>query len=126
ATVSTSATKGAVKYDTTYDNSELSTSTIACSDGKNGLATKGYKTIGKIPSFPYVGAAPAIEGWNSKNCGTCWRVTYGGRSIYFTAIDHSKTITLSKAALNKLTNGQAVKLGTVQATYQQVSPKNCG
>ena len=126
AGIASAATKGAVSYDTVYDNSKLSTNTIACSDGKYGLGTKGYKTIGALPSYPYVGGAPAIAGWNSKNCGTCWRVTYQGRNITFTAIDHAKTINLSKAAMNKLTNGQAVKLGTVQATYEQVAKSQCG
>ncbi|EJD54198.1 Cerato-platanin [Auricularia subglabra TFB-10046 SS5] len=125
---SAAATKGSVSvsYDTVYDNSKLSTNLLACSDGKYGLATKGYKTIGALPSFPYVGGAPAIAGWNSKSCGTCWRVAYGGRNITFTAIDASKTINLSKKAMNKLTNNQAVKLGKVKATYEQVAKSLCG
>ncbi|EJD43447.1 SnodProt1 [Auricularia subglabra TFB-10046 SS5] len=118
--------RGAVSYDTVYDNARLSTNGIACSNGKYGLAKKGYKTIGAIPSYPYVGGTPAIVGWNSKNCGTCWRLTYGRRNITFTAIDHAQTINLSKAAMNKLTNNQAVRLGTVEASYQQVSSKLCG
>ncbi|EJD54220.1 cerato-platanin [Auricularia subglabra TFB-10046 SS5] len=121
-----SAAKGAVTYDTVYDNSKLSTNLIACSDGKNGLRTKGYKTIGALPSFPNVGGAPAIAGWNSKKCGTCWNVVYKGRNVTFTAIDAAKTINLSKKAVNYLTKNQAVKLGTVQATYTQVDASACG
>lgn len=38
---------------------------VACSDGANGLETKGYSTLGSLPNFPYVGGAPAVTGWNS-------------------------------------------------------------
>lgn len=126
ASAAATKTPVSVSYDTVYDNSKLSTNLLACSDGKYGLATKGYKTIGALPSYPYVGGAPAIAGWNSKGCGSCWRVTYGGRNITFTAIDASKTVNLSKKAMNKLTNNKAVKLGTVKGTYEQVAAKFCG
>ncbi|EJD54753.1 immunomodulatory protein [Auricularia subglabra TFB-10046 SS5] len=120
------ATTGAVSYDEAYDNAKLSTRSIACSDGSNGLATKGYKAIGALPSFPNVGGIPAIAGWNSPKCGTCWRLTYGTRNITFTAIDKAQTINVSRAALDKLTGNQAAMLGHVQAVYQQVSSKYCG
>lgn len=115
-----------VSYDDVYDNAKLPTSSLACSDGTNGLATKGYKTIGALPSFPYVGGTPTIAAWNSAKCGTCWRLTYGTRNVTFTGIDKAKTINVSKAALDKLTGNQAEMLGTVEAEYQQVANADCG
>lgn len=44
-----------LSYDNTYDNPNLSLSTVACSNGPNGLMTKGYSTLGQLPSFPNVG-----------------------------------------------------------------------
>jgi ABC-type sulfate transport system permease component len=36
-----------VSYDTTYDVASTSLDSVACSDGANGLETKGYKTFGR-------------------------------------------------------------------------------
>lgn len=58
-------TREAVSYDTTYDNSGLDLLTVSCSDGSNGLVTKGYPTAGSLPDFPYIGGAPAVTGYNS-------------------------------------------------------------
>jgi hypothetical protein len=63
-------------YDTGYDNPKQSLSTVACSDGPNGLMTRGYSTFGSLPNYPNVAGAPAVTGWNSPGCGTCWVVTY--------------------------------------------------
>jgi hypothetical protein len=76
-----------VSYDNTYDASGGSLSTVACSDGANGLLTKGFTTFGSLPSFPNIGGAAAVPGWNSTNCGTCWalsfnNVTINGDSMY--------------------------------------------
>ncbi|KFY39369.1 hypothetical protein V495_05980 [Pseudogymnoascus sp. VKM F-4514 (FW-929)] len=78
-----------VSYDTGYDNDARPLTEVACSDGENGLITrKGWHTQGDIPT-PYIGGAQAVEGWNSLNCGTCWRLDYKGRSINVLAIDHT-------------------------------------
>ncbi|RPB29659.1 Cerato-platanin, partial [Terfezia boudieri ATCC MYA-4762] len=117
-------------WDSTYDNGSLSTLSVACSDGSNGLYTKGYKTLSTIPNFPLVGAAPTIAGWNSPNCGKCFAVTYSGNTIYITGVDTSRSRTdfvLSKAALNKLTGGLADQLGRVTVTWSQLpSGARCG
>jgi hypothetical protein len=121
----------AVRYDETYDNASASLDTVACSDGQNGLITKGYSTFGSLPKFPYIGSSDAVEGWNSKNCGTCWNVSYtsGGKtmSINILAIDHAdKGFVLSKTAMNSLTGNLAVDLGTAEAEVQQVASSVCG
>lgn len=60
-------------------------------------------------------------------CGTCWQLTYGGRTINVLAIDHTATgFNLAEAAMNELTNGQAAALGRVDATAVQVAASECG
>lgn len=124
---------GTASWDSVYDNSAQSTLTLACSDGVNGLYTKGYPTLGSIPKFPFVGAAPTIPGWNSPNCGKCYKIysTAGGvaRTIYVTGVDTSRSsgnFVLSKAALNVLTNNQAEALGRVAISWAEASKSSCG
>jgi len=119
-----------VAYDTTYDNSAQSMDTVACSNGVYGLAS-AYPTFGSVPNFPYIGGAPAITGWDSSSCGTCWELTYSAgnidETIYVTAIDvGSDGFVLSEEAMNTLTNGNAVAFGRVSATVTQVDPSSCG
>ncbi|KAF5660559.1 eliciting plant response [Fusarium heterosporum] len=125
---SASAVTVEVSYDPGYGDASRSLTAVACSDGKNGLITKyKWKTQGQIPKFPYVGGAQAIAGWNSASCGTCWKLTYKGKSINVLAIDHTDAgFNISPAAMNALTNNQAVKLGRVDATATQVAVSNCG
>lgn len=100
----------------------------ACPDGKNGLITKyDWKTQGNIPKFPYIGGSQAVGSWNSPSCGTCWKLTYNGKSIYVVAIDYADAgFSISPTAMNALPGRQAVKLGRVDATSSQVPVKNCG
>ncbi|KAG9309692.1 Cerato-platanin [Chiua virens] len=116
-------------YDTTYDNAALSLNQVACSDGSNGLETKNasYTTLGSLPTFPNVGGVFTVEGWNSPQCGACYTVTYGNYTVNILAVDVSKTgFTVSEAAMNALTNGQAVALGRVNVTFVTASPSTCG
>ncbi|KAG1796034.1 Cerato-platanin [Suillus plorans] len=110
-----------LSYDSTYDDATLSLSSVACSDGANGLETKGYATLGSLPTFPNVGGVYTVTGWNSAACGACYNVTYGGKSVAILAVDVSKTgFTVSESAMNTLTGGLAVELGRVDATATQV------
>jgi hypothetical protein len=48
----TLASATTVSYDTGYDDGARSMTSVACSDGTNGLITKyGYQTQGAIPKF---------------------------------------------------------------------------
>ncbi|OKL60005.1 Allergen Asp f 15 [Talaromyces atroroseus] len=115
-----------VQYDTTYDNSAESINSVSCSDGTNGLGTKGYNTLGAVPGYPLVGAAPTISGWNSANCGACYSITYAGTTIYVTAVDAATdSFVLSQEAMDRLTGNQAVALGHVTATYADADASNC-
>ncbi|KAF8823757.1 hypothetical protein HHX47_DHR9000512 [Lentinula edodes] len=121
-----------LQYDTAYDDASASLSTVACSDGSNGLLTRGFPTFGSLPSFPNIGAFGAVEGWNSANCGTCWQVTYSSNGVSTTvnvlAVDHAGDglINVSEEAMNTLTNGNAVALGAVTVTSVQVDSSACG
>ncbi|ORY67399.1 eliciting plant response-like protein [Pseudomassariella vexata] len=117
-----------VAYDTGYDDGSRSLTAVACSDGANGLITrKGWQTQGAIPKFPYIGAAEAVSGYNSPNCGTCWALSYNGKTINILAIDHAAAgFNIALDAMNDLTNGQAVAVGRVEATAVQVDASVCG
>ncbi|KAH7890644.1 Cerato-platanin [Phlebopus sp. FC_14] len=115
-----------LSYDTNYDNANLSLSSVACSDGSNGLESKGYTTLGSLPAFPYVGGAYTVTGWNSTACGTCYAVTYGSNTINVLAVDVSKAgFTVSEEAMNALTNNEAVALGRIDVSALQVNATAC-
>ncbi|KAG2132864.1 Cerato-platanin [Suillus bovinus] len=128
------ATSYSLSYDTTYDMGSNSLNTVACSDGSNGLESRGYTTFNSIPNFPSIGGAPQITGWNSPYCGSCWEITYTSSSvtntIYVTAIDVGDEardgFNLSLEAMNDLTGGQAENLGRITVTATQVDESNCG
>ncbi|EMT63329.1 Cerato-platanin [Fusarium oxysporum II5] len=116
-----------VSYDTGYDDKSRPMTAVSCSDGKNGLITKyGRKTQGNIPT-KYVGGVNIIEGWNSANCGGCYRLEYKGKKINVLAIDHAASgFNIGLDAMNALTNGQAVKLGRINAQVYHANPSDCG
>jgi hypothetical protein len=116
-----------VSYDNGYDDGSRSLTAVACSDGPNGLITKGYTTQSSLPSFPRIGGAFAIAGWNSASCGTCWSLTYSGNTINVLAIDYAgEGFNIAQEAMDLLTGGQAVALGRVDAAYVQVDASVCG
>ncbi|KAK3690758.1 hypothetical protein LTR37_019024 [Vermiconidia calcicola] len=117
-----------VSYDQGYDQASRSMTVVSCSDGANGLITRyGWNTQGQIPRFPNVAGSVDIGGWNSAQCGTCYQVTYKGKSIFVLGIDHTDTgINMSLGAMNQLTNNQAVQLGRVNAQVTKVGVGKCG
>ena len=120
-----------LSYDKVYDNPKGSLDSVACSDGPYGLTTRGYTTFGSLPSFPNIGGAFDIAGWDSPHCGSCWKLTYtsatGSKSINVTAIDVSPAgFNVAFAAMNNLTNGQATFLGRVKVKAVEVPASSCG
>lgn len=116
-----------VRYDPQYDNSEISLSAVTCSNGANGLLTKKYTTFGSLPSFPNIGAAKAVGGWNSPECGSCWQISYEGKSVNVIVVDHTGDgFNLSLEAVNALTDGHAEDFGVVHAQAKQVDKSLCG
>lgn len=116
-----------VSYDTGYDDAGRSLTAVSCSDGANGLITKyGWQTQASIKT-PYFGGYQGVAGWNSPQCGTCYSLTYKGKTIYVLAIDHTAAgFNINKKGLDALTNNQASQLGRVDAQYSQVALSNCG
>jgi len=116
-----------VSYDTGYDDGSRSLAAVSCSDGSNGLLTKGFSTQGSLPSFPNIGGASTIEGWTSASCGKCYSLTWNGRSINLLAVDHAaEGFNIAKAALDTLTGGRAVELGRIDAQWAEVASSACG
>lgn len=120
----------AMAYDATYhlgfEDANYPIANLACSDGINGLLTRGYRVRGNLPRFPFVGSAPQVTGWNSPACGTCWRLSFEGRTIHILAVDRATSYDLSLPAMNELTGGRAVQLGRVGVHAEQVATHHCG
>ncbi|KAL1796677.1 hypothetical protein ACET3X_005217 [Alternaria dauci] len=117
-----------VSYDTGYDDGNRALTSVACSDGANGLITKyNWQTQANVAGFPRIGGYVGVAGWNSPQCGTCYGVTYNGKTVYILAVDSSvQGFNIAKAAMDELTNGQAAALGRIDAQYAQVATSNCG
>jgi hypothetical protein len=116
-----------VRYNTIYDNPSFPLNDVACSNGANGLVTAGFATLGKLPTFPVVGGVFAVSGWNSPECGSCWKLSYKGNSILVTAIDTiSDGFDISLKAMNELTGGKAVALDSIDALATQIPRIHCG
>ncbi|KAI9437789.1 Cerato-platanin [Lactarius psammicola] len=116
-----------VRYNRFYDNPDMSLNNVACSNGANGLVTRGYPTFGSLPTFPHIGGVYAVKGWNSPQCGSCWRLTYKGKSIHVTAVDTiSDGFALSLKSMNILTNGKAQELDLINAHATPVDAWHCG
>ena len=128
-TLISTATAITVSYDNGYDDASRSLSLVSCSDGTNGLLTKGFTTQGSLPKFPYIGGASTVAGWNSPSCGSCYSLTWAetGNTINVLAIDHAaEGFNIAQEALDFLTNNQAVQLGRIDADWLQVDPSVCG
>ncbi|KAL5513484.1 hypothetical protein ACEPAH_3883 [Sanghuangporus vaninii] len=116
-----------VTFDPVYDNANQSLETVECSTGTNGLITRNFTTFDSLPTFPFIGGAQAVEGFNSAQCGSCWNITFNGTSVVVTAIDHAASgFNIALSAMNNLTNGQAEQVGVVQATATQLNASACG
>lgn len=132
ALAASSVIADSVRYDPVYDQKTASLSTVACSNGPNGLLTRGFKTFGDLPNFPNIGGASAVTGWNSKECGSCWELTFTNgdgttKSINVTAVDFTASgFNIALTAMNDLTGGHGVEYGVVDVTSKKVDPTGCG
>ena len=116
-----------VRYNQIYDDPTYSLNGVACSNGPHGLVTDGFDTLGDLPTFPGVGGVFAVSGWGSPECGSCWELTYKGKSILVTAVDTiSDGFDISLKAMNILTGGKAVALDSIDAVATKVSRTHCG
>ncbi|KAG1820706.1 Cerato-platanin [Suillus variegatus] len=121
---------GYVTWDYTYGNPDASLNIVSCSNGKNGLVTKGYTTFSSLPSFPNIGGVPGGV-WNSTLCGSCWSLKYATPSgsqttVYITAVDNSYTFNISPEAFGELTDGTGFEAGKVKVRALRVPSSKCG
>ncbi|KAL4063295.1 Cerato-platanin [Scleroderma yunnanense] len=119
-----------VTYDYNYMNATFPLNSTACSNGVNGLVTRGYPTLGSLPSFPNVGGIPGLT-WNSTLCGTCWTLSYtftNGTTteVTITAVDAASTFNLSPQAFGHLGGSVGYEAGSVEAIATQVAVSECG
>ncbi|KAH9911674.1 immunomodulatory protein [Epithele typhae] len=115
-----------VTYDNTYDNPRGSLNSVACSNGVNGLVTKGYTIFASLPNYPYIGGGFPVPGWNSTECGSCWTIYYEGKNINVTLVDTAgRGFNIAEKALNVLTNGRAAQLGRIDATFARAPAEAC-
>ena len=63
-----------VSWDSVYDNGAQSLNTVACSDGANGLESKGFNVFSDFPTFPNI-TGSYVASYNSPNCGSPRPVT---------------------------------------------------
>ena len=117
-----------VTYDVNYESSTFPLDSTACSNGVNGLVTRGYSTLGSLPTYPNVTGLPGLT-WNSTLCGTCWTLSYTSSGttteVTVTAIDAAYTFNLSPQAFGYLV-GTDNGAGSVEATAVQVAASECG
>ncbi|TPX72643.1 hypothetical protein SpCBS45565_g00403 [Spizellomyces sp. 'palustris'] len=112
-------------------SADQSTSTVACSDGANGLQQKGHNNLSKL--YPYVMAASFIQ-WNNPQCGQCIRVTNvaSGKSVQMTVIDgcgpiagYNTHFDMAPEAFNEIDNGAGYRDGHMVVTYEKVGDSPC-
>ncbi|RCI12695.1 hypothetical protein L249_0665 [Ophiocordyceps polyrhachis-furcata BCC 54312] len=123
-----SASATYVSYDPGYDDASRSLTRISCSDGPNGLITRyHWQTQGQIPGFPNIGGMQGVS-YNSPQCGTCYRLSYGGRTIHVLAVDaaYNGGFNIGLGAMNVLTDGNAAQFGHVDADAQPAELSDCG
>lgn len=86
-----------------------------------------WETQGDIPISPFIGGAQAVAGWNSTECGSCWQLEYKNAKITIMAIDHADSgFNIGLEAMDRLTDGQGMKLGVVDAAATKLDAKECG
>lgn len=105
-------------------------SSVACSDGANGIIAWGYKDLSAM--FPYVSAWQDVA-WNSPKCGTCFKITYKTTVIHVTVVDQcgksdrtgTSHFDLSKEAFVALFGQQGLQKGTMQGNFELAQPSQC-
>ncbi|KAN0126469.1 SnodProt1 [Russula decolorans] len=109
----------AFSWNSKYDDPNGNTNSVACS---NFAGT--YPYFRNFPDFPYIGGSYDTK--RGSNCGKCWKLSYKGRSIYFTAIDgYGDGYNIGKRAYTALYGGTGGS-GSLDAEAQSVAGHFCG
>ena len=119
-----------VRTNSMYDNGADSLNNVACSNGPNGLITRGFTTFDSLPTFPFIGGGFTVKNWGSAECGSCWKLTYPttGGIIYATAIDTVFSgFDLSVEAVEALLQGAVpASFSEIDVEALEVAPHFCG
>jgi len=118
----------------TYHNYASTTplTSLACSDGANGLITR-FKQSTLAKWYPNVGAA-SFAGWNSPNCGGCYKLqnAANGKSVSITVVDkcaaaggYDAHFDISPVAFATLGGSAGQAAGHVVVSYTKVSSNPC-
>ncbi|KAH7303670.1 Cerato-platanin [Stachybotrys elegans] len=92
------AVAATLRHDASYNfATNLPLTSFACSDGANGLITKyRVQNVAQLrqrlrPNI-YIAASPSIPGWNSPQCGSCFKARnpQNNKSITFVGVDTSR------------------------------------
>lgn len=124
-----SASSTIVKYDHVYDDPNTPMTVVECSGGENGMIAKGYNIFGDLPTFPNIGAAFAVEEYNSPSCGSCWNLTDSKTftTAFIIAIDRAvEGFVIAEEALTALGGPQAVDGGEIYTSARLVEGSYCG
>ena len=115
-----------VTFDTFYDNPSTSLLSVACSNGDNGLISKGFTTFGSLPTRA-IGGSQFIAGWNSDQCGSCWKLTYKGKSVHLLAVDTAGVgFNIAKGTFDYLADASAQQAGSFEAAIESLPASGCG
>ncbi|KAH8834289.1 hypothetical protein DL96DRAFT_1491470, partial [Flagelloscypha sp. PMI_526] len=69
-----------VSWDSACGRASTSLDVVAYTNGDNGVETKyGWKKLGDVSTFPLIGGADVIAGWNDVDCvlAGSWLITTG-------------------------------------------------
>ncbi|VDB85647.1 unnamed protein product [Peniophora sp. CBMAI 1063] len=118
-TLATVAAATNVRFDPVYNTVGESTDVVACSN----LADK-FPTLDSFPTFPSVGGSQVITSFADADCGTCFSITFNGKSQFFTAIDVAKDgVVTSQTSFSQLAN---INNGVINASVVKVAGSHCG
>ena len=109
-----------VTWNGIYDNPNQTFTVIACAEW---AAANNYTTFKDVPSFPYIGGAYVVSGYNSPGCGTRYSILdqQTNVTVEVTVVDAAlQGFVVSLEALNKLTNDNAQDLGSIQAVVTKI------
>lgn len=114
-----------VTWNNIYDNGGQSLSSLACSQW---ASKNNFKTLSDVPGFPFVGGADVVNGTNTAQCGDCYTINdlQTGEAVSVTVVDAAGAgFVVSLEALNNVTNGEAMELGSIAADVQQAPNGKC-
>lgn len=82
-----------VSYDTGYDDGSRALTSLACSDGSNGLITKyNWQTQANVAGFPKIGGYMGVAGWNSPQVRTLTTFPHLHCLIIHTSVVHATAL----------------------------------